>query len=1139
MTQYILHESTEGTTRVYGKNICRDTVIPEKGILIVAPEHQAGLSAAKLIMEKFNSMGMKGRILKNPSRDILVSSEQPVVVLGNLSNSKCVEYMYYKYLCMTDLSYPGEEGYNIRTLIDPFATSHNVVHIGYSDDVGLEKGIQAFVNKICNPLPYINEVWYKKLLFTEKYMQEISRAKVPHMLDLVPSIHTSFWRFTGLLSYVTGDLKHLETYLDGWRKMVEISKENPYLVKGTHLFMANQIEIWRLLEFSGMIPDDIRLLIEKCILDWAQSREGVEYARDLSKQKDLPSHNHTMFCALSLTYIHDYFIKRYPELSFVKEWKEIADNVFYTFNNKGWKPYCDDSHYSNQVTLHLVFSYSIFEEEHRFLNTSAKEVAKWLKAIMGQNGMVPSYGDGSVKSPYPAFVSSVLAHYTKDGEMKWLFERFKELNPELRGMDHERDFRLQRQFDSGVVSRVPDTSVVSRILLDQYTYDVWQKNPGVAKRFNTTPPAGSYEDCFDKVSIRTGWDELRDDFFLIDGLGSNGVHAYSDAMGVLDYTSKGIVWLVEENNYRWPEPENCTVVTVAKDGYASDVPGYTLMEEQKSLDENRYYLRMRLKDYNGTDWVREVYLIKGIGTVFHDTVICNQEGEFVINVHWRTPSKVKLSGNTVKAVRTNREGSTYEFRLSGYGSHDISMAVEEIPYGTRLFDHGGMYDKDAANTGADPANANTMWESRYHDKDVAVSVITSKSSSFMRKGDTLSFTHIVHPAKEGEELLIPKMEGNTLTLSISGKVHSLPVTHTGKASPKEKVPAKVVESVKFKEEFSLNKKIKSVVVTQDNCLACALEGGKVAWICKGKVIWEASLQGEIHVMEYIKPERLLVIGHGHNKLSAVDHQGQPVWDTQSKRIPTMLDSWELAHPQIISIRYVETKKGSFILTGAGDNQIRVYNTKGEYIRYFNIRATVPDMIDWVDIDLDGEPEVIAAGKVDSAYGMFYVNTIDGVSKKDLRTGFWLNTIQSYHFAFKDQKLILVIGMKYQENFKVLCIEQDSVKTHMEKRLGGIVKSVEMNEDFTEFYAGTSKGSVMAFDTKGKEKWNVYVEDNVKELYRKQDHTIVLCESGKVSVISNEGKLIAQGNLPQNVDYCVSVQGEILLVCGDTVYSIIY
>ena len=1131
MTQFILHDETK---RLYGKSICRETAIPEKGVLIIAPSHRLGLSAARIIEEKFHSKGLNAKVLEDPTRDILISCGQPAIVLGNLSNSKCVEYMVYKYLCMTDLSYPGRGGYNIRTLTDPFATGYNVLHIGYSDDAGLEKGVQAFIRKTDNPLPYMNEVEYEELPYSESYLKDVRHAKVPEKIDLVPSIHTSQWHVTGLLAYVTGDLKIMETYFEGWHKMVEISKENSFLIKATHLYMTAHIEIWRLLELSGMIPDDVRLSIEKCVFDWAQSKEGVGYARNISRQKDLPSHNHTMFCAMSLIYAHDYFSKRYPELKYITdEWKQVGDDVFYVFNHNGWKPLCDDSSYSNQVTLRLVCSYSIFEDEHRFLNTSAKEAAKWIKAIIGQNAMMPSYGDGSVKSPFPTVLSAIFTHYISDGEMQWLYDRFKNLN-------NGQTVSLQRLFDSGVIPKEhEDMTGITRIMLDKYSYTVWEKNPKQAKQFSTTPPEGPYEDCFDKVSIRTGWDKIHDDFLLIDGLGSNGVHAYSDAMGVLDFTSKGIVWLVEENDYRWPEPENCSILTIARNGYASEVPGYALLEEQTVLDQNRYYLRMRLKNYNGTDWIREIYLIKGVCAIFHDTVICNQEGEFIINAHFRTPSKVQLWNQTAKALRRNRERCEYELRLSGYSNNNISMNVEEIPYGKRLFDYGGMYDEDEKKTGNKTTKADIMWESRYHDKDVVVSSITSMSSSYMKEGDKLSLTHIVQPAKQDEASITPKFEGKALVIFYAGKEDRLPLSHIGNCcSTQEKASCKShVNKVKIHNECTFDRKICTLSAMEDNQTACALEGGKVVLTDHGNILWELSFEGSIHVMEYVKPEKLLIIGHGHNKLSAVDLKGQLVWETRTTRIPTLYDSWELAYPQIVSIRTVETKDGLYILTGAGDNQVRVYDTKGKMHHAFYIYATVPDILEWIDVDHDGEPEVLASGKVDSAYGMFYSHTITGKPKRDVRTGFWLNTIQSHRLVTEGDKHILVCGMKYQENFKVVSIEKDGVKTEFDKRLGGIVKAVEIKEDHSEVYAGTSKGSVMAFDRKGNQVWSVYVEDSVNELYRKQDNTIcVVCEYGRISVIDRDGNIISTGNLP-GVSHSFKVEDKIYIACDQKLFSI--
>ena len=65
-----------------------------------------------------------------------------------------------------------------------------------------------------------------------------------------------------------------------------------------------------------------------------------------------------------------------------------------------------------------------------------------------------------------------------------------------------------------------------------------------------SPPYGPKTQCFDKLSVRTGWDEIKDDYLLIDRLGSA---AFTPTAIVWEFwiTQAGIVWLVEENDYRW------------------------------------------------------------------------------------------------------------------------------------------------------------------------------------------------------------------------------------------------------------------------------------------------------------------------------------------------------------------------------------------------------------------------------------------------------------------------------------------------------------------------------------------------------------------------------------------------------------
>ncbi|HBN85770.1 MAG TPA: hypothetical protein DDZ89_18235, partial [Clostridiales bacterium] len=522
----------------FGRKICRETHIDE-GILVIAPEGSAGQKSAQDIKICLENLKCHVSVIINPDQDVLLNATKPIILIGNLADSLCVKYMYYKLLSIVDKSYPGKEGYTIRTMTDPFATGYNVIHIGYSDDVGLSAGVKAFNEKTALPLPFYNEVLCNHSPYDPQYIEYVKKAPLPEKIELVPSIHTSFWWMGGFVSYITGEDDCLATYFEGWRKIAELSEKDPSIIGSTHLYFTQHVEIWRLLEAAALIPDDLRGVIEKCVFRWAESREGKLYAKGHSG-KDLPSHNHTMFCGVSLMYASDYFGKYYPDLEQPKEWGDIARYVFDSFDKGGWKPYCDDSSYSNQVTLPLVCDYAIFQDNRTFLDSSGKIASDWLKAIIGQNCFVPSFGDGTVKSPFPAVVTRLFSHYYQDGELRWIHDQM------YKPGEYPLGFLSWRLFDSGVEPVYPTAPPkINCFPLDRLFYDIWDKDETEGIRMSVMRPDGPYEQCFDKASIRTGWDEENDDFLLIDGLGSNGIHAYNDAMGILDYTSKGIVWLVE------------------------------------------------------------------------------------------------------------------------------------------------------------------------------------------------------------------------------------------------------------------------------------------------------------------------------------------------------------------------------------------------------------------------------------------------------------------------------------------------------------------------------------------------------------------------------------------------------------------
>lgn len=1100
---------------VFGRPVERVTPLEkEKGVLILAPRTPAGRKGALTIQKEFESLGVKSSIHEDPDHDILLKGDRPIILLGNLGDSQCVQYMYYKFLTLVDKSYPGKEGYVVRTMPDPFATGFNLIHIGYSDEEGLLRGVKAFTEKIGLTLPFFNEVFCKHSPYDSKILERIKKTPLPEIKDLTPSIHTSYWFMKGFVHYITGDPAYLPTYFEGWRNMVELSKKDSAIIRSTHLYLTQHIEIWKLLESAGLIPDDLRGPIEECLFRWGESREGASYAKN-NLGYDLPSHNHTMFCGVSLMYLADFFGKYYPSLEQPKEWADISDRVFESFDSGGWKPYCDDSSYSNQVTLPLVCSYSIFKDDHTFLNTSGKIASKWLKAIMGQNGIVPSFGDGTTKSPFPSAVSRLFAHYYQDGEWRWFHDRFQKEGEYVPG------YNSWRLFDSGVEPVEP--SLPSKMIpfpLDKRFYDIWEKNEVQGVRLAVTPPYGPYERCFDKLSVRTGYDEIEDDFLLIDGLGSNGIHAYSDAMGILDYTAKGIVWLVEENCYRFPEPEHMSILTVTKSGYAADIPGYALLEELKELSPDRFYIRMRLKNYNRCDWVREIHLIKGLCALFHDTVIPHEEGDYVMQNRFRTPAKACLEGNTMKSVRKNKKGEVFELRLKGFASKDYSVSLEEVPYYEKLFTYGGMHDEtDMYNHFIQTVeDGKSIWERRYNEKEIAVTAMVTQVSGYLKEGEKLSFTHLVHPLKPKAEDLKIEAGPEGFVLYAEGSEYSCslahPVDNKGILLSESRVDSAVD---KPEEVYAFERKITGIYPEDKNRLFATLEGGKLVCLSDSKPLWDADFEEEIHTVHIIPEEGMILVGYGPDKLSALDEKGRILWEDKTVRIPTLFDSWEYEYPSVEKITHYKEKGSVYILAGCGDNRIRRYNLKGELINSFYVYATVPDIIEFCDVDGDGKAEILAAGAKTSSTGVFRAFKEDGTLVRNILTGFWLSTICSHEIAEEEDRILMACGMNYAKNFKLFSLDKEGQKLLFEKNLGGSVKAVRFNEDRSLIAAGTSKGFFMVFDKTGKDIWQKSVCDSVESIYCNDHIWTVIGKNGLVTVMDSNFEIIERKMLPYGTD----------------------
>ncbi len=131
-----------------------ETPVTKGRLIVTAPRTRHGRQAAERVQQALKVLGAGSELLDDPEGALLTVADGPVVVVGNLSDSRCVRELYYHFLCATDLWHPGPGGCELRTLCDPFGTGHNVILIGYSDAPGAEAATDAFLSRLDDPIPY-------------------------------------------------------------------------------------------------------------------------------------------------------------------------------------------------------------------------------------------------------------------------------------------------------------------------------------------------------------------------------------------------------------------------------------------------------------------------------------------------------------------------------------------------------------------------------------------------------------------------------------------------------------------------------------------------------------------------------------------------------------------------------------------------------------------------------------------------------------------------------------------------------------------------------------------------------------------------------------------------------------------------
>ena len=1072
----------------------RQTEISGMNVTIAMP---AGYekSLFEEVTGKVESYAGSMSILENPGEECLTKATGPVILIGNLSNSLCVERLYYDFLSATDLWYPGPSGYEVRTLIDPYGTGFNIIHIGYSDKNGLKRALGYFVGIVDRNILHQAEIRPERLHIPDEYANHIFNDELDSTKD------TYFYSIRpenkGYLAYLTGNAEVLREYSEAFLSIMEMPLH--------HLMIYNRFVVWRLLEVTGMIEGDILEKGPDYFLRWVKSEEGIgAIDRHYYQSPYIARNNHGTIPALGIKMFSLYLKRYHPEISEADEFEQLADNVYKPYFDGSWKPQCDGLCHGWWLSQPVLFHYGLLDPEKKYFKSEgARRAAECAIAVINNSGYLPPSGDASMNRQHPGFVLRIAAAYYKDGRYRYANDMLP-----FEYANTGEFSALARQFDIGIEPVEPNAGGVAVVPLDKLIYGTWQyEDEEYASMVSDTAPSGPIEKCYDKISFRAGWDK-NDDFLLVDGIGGGG-HSYADAGSILEYSVHGIPFLVSHDSLTFVEPEEHNMVTISRNGERKPITAFPMLEEMRDYEDGTGYIRILSQDNNGADWTREIYFVPGVGIGLRDHIEAVEDGEFSIEDHFRTPGPVLPRENGYVSIKNSREGKKIAFVLTSFDD-DASITFEKKSY-NHLFRTPPGREKPEF-IGLDNR---ALFLERNRIMNPEITAYRAKYNKKLVKGDSVVFSHFISISAEGQKPAEANMTEDGIVVVYGNTKKALAFN--------KRAPEKMIDFDPEQPEFDffadlLNEEASEIlsVDMKDGIVVRGLMSGDVSGgPSDGETSWE--IKGDVPVHTVCLEGNMMFTGSGSNRISAYEN-GILVWQRLFERIPTMYFWWELETQRVVSMKFSKGK----LFAGCGDNHLRCYSADGEELWAYYYRASVPAGFEIYDIDSDGKEEIIIYGGALGAYSQIEIIDMEGKLKyrpnEPIGAGWTSRTSSIKVFEWSGSRYILQ-GVNRKKNLVLYRFDGNGngfteVFSHY---LAGAVTALYFENGI--IYTGTSLGFVSAYDMEGHKLWLSSLGGGVRYISGTRDGLIVIENGGTMYRLDKKGDVLVlsmDSMIPSNI-----------------------
>ena len=621
-----------------------------------------GQANAAIVVPDTHEMGLVGRrvaarirSLTGADLPLFTSTDAPsdvrdwqLVLLGNMANNPVLFDLYLQHYTACDLLYPGEGGYVVRSVHDPWGKGYNAIVLGGSDAGGVSAAADAFlaglrpgtnlrVPRLMDiQLPGIEGLTPAAL----KKQQDAWRKRFVKAKGLWYGATHDLCRI-GELYHLTGKEAYAQLFAQMARRWIqEYRRWSPHRQITTPKYAMPRLMLtWDLVEESAFVPTKLKLDMLNLLYDYT-----CRMARH-SRIKDWPAgqvrETGHLVC-LSVLYGARYFRKHYPDLphdAIDQGLHDIATGMATLAQTPAVLSEDGYWHFHPETIVH----YSMATGERAFFRSGmAAKMCEY--AALCTSPLGSFHGHMSEAIPIVAWLS-------RDPRWQWLATT---LDPKRGKPTVVRDGNLVCRpwsFPSDVRPQPPlELAGLMVFPLDATVYD------NIVKRRGATPVPR--ERAFRQAALRSGLTR-HSQYLLLDGV-NLGLHQLGDGHSVRAYCDRG-AGLLTSGKWGATEMKYQNTVLVRRCGRAPEsIPVLAELLLQADL-AGVGFLQSKLPDYAGTTWVRSIVWIKDACVLVADTLKAHAPDRYDFACQWRTMGEPSLEG---RAMVHTRSGTTFVVRSS-------------------------------------------------------------------------------------------------------------------------------------------------------------------------------------------------------------------------------------------------------------------------------------------------------------------------------------------------------------------------------------------------------------------------------------------------------------------------------------------